>query len=92
MSSSQVFSVDSISAHLAWVHAINNDLLSAQEQAVQARNRTGGKALRTPDKFIVLTPVNWQPGDKVVAPPPKTAAGMEKRPPEGYEGRTGIPL
>ena len=28
---------------------------------------------------------NWQPGDKVVVPGPKTAAEMEKRPTEGYE-------
>ncbi|PKL57729.1 MAG: peroxiredoxin, partial [Methanomicrobiales archaeon HGW-Methanomicrobiales-5] len=30
-------------------------------------------------------PANWQPGDKVVVPAPKTAAEMEKRPTEGYE-------
>ena len=43
------------------------------------------KALQTTDKFKVSTPVNWQPGDKVVVPPPKTAAEMEKRLSEGYE-------
>jgi peroxiredoxin (alkyl hydroperoxide reductase subunit C) len=43
------------------------------------------KALQTTDKFKVSTPANWQPGDKVVVPPPKTAAEMEKRPTEGYE-------
>jgi peroxiredoxin 2/4 len=43
------------------------------------------KALQTTDKFKVSTPANWQPGDKVVVPAPKTAAEMEKRPTEGYE-------
>jgi peroxiredoxin (alkyl hydroperoxide reductase subunit C) len=43
------------------------------------------KALQTTDKYKVSTPANWQPGEKVVVPPPKTAAEMEKRPTEGYE-------
>jgi len=43
------------------------------------------KALQTTDKYKVATPANWQPGDKVVVPAPKTAAEMEKRPTEGYE-------
>jgi peroxiredoxin (alkyl hydroperoxide reductase subunit C) len=43
------------------------------------------KALQTTDKHGVSTPANWQPGDKVVVPPPKTAAEMEKRLTEGYE-------
>ena len=43
------------------------------------------KALQTTDKHKVSTPANWQPGDKVVVPPPKTAAEMEKRETEGYE-------
>ena len=43
------------------------------------------KAFQTTDKYHVATPANWQPGDKVVVPAPKTAAEMEKRPSEGYE-------
>jgi len=43
------------------------------------------KALQTTDKFKVSTPANWQPGDKVVVPPPKTTAEMDKRLSEGYE-------
>jgi peroxiredoxin (alkyl hydroperoxide reductase subunit C) len=43
------------------------------------------KALQTTDKYGVSTPANWQPGDKVVVPPPKTVAEMEKRLTEGYE-------
>ncbi len=43
------------------------------------------KALQTTDKHKVSTPANWQPGDKVVVPAPKTAAEMEKRLTEGYE-------
>ena len=42
-------------------------------------------ALQTTDTYKVSTPANWQPGDKVVIPAPKTAAEMEKRPTEGYE-------
>lgn len=43
------------------------------------------KALQTTDKEGVSTPANWQPGDKVVVPPPKTVADAEKRVTEGYE-------
>ncbi|MCX6693786.1 MAG: peroxiredoxin [Methanomicrobiales archaeon] len=43
------------------------------------------KALQTTDKHGVATPANWQPGEKVVVPAPKTQAGMEKRLTEGYE-------
>lgn len=43
------------------------------------------KALQTTDKEGVSTPANWQPGDKVVVPPPKTSAEAEKRLTEGYE-------
>lgn len=43
------------------------------------------KALQTTDKFGVSTPANWQPGEKVIVPPPKTMAEMEKRAGEGYE-------
>ena len=45
------------------------------------------KALQNTDKFKVSTPANWQPGDRVVVPPPKTTAEMEKRMTEGYECR-----
>jgi peroxiredoxin 2/4 len=43
------------------------------------------KALQTTDKHGVATPANWQPGDKVVVPAPKTPAEIEKRLTEGYE-------
>jgi peroxiredoxin (alkyl hydroperoxide reductase subunit C) len=43
------------------------------------------KALQTTDKYGVSTPANWQPGDKVVVPPPKNKAEMDKRLSEGYE-------
>jgi peroxiredoxin (alkyl hydroperoxide reductase subunit C) len=43
------------------------------------------KALQTSDKFGVSTPANWQPGEKVVIPAPKTQAEMDKRLSEGYE-------
>ncbi len=45
------------------------------------------KALQTSDKYGVATPANWQPGDPVVVPAPKTAEEMEKRPSEGYDCR-----
>lgn len=43
------------------------------------------KALQTSDKEGAATPANWQPGDKVVVPAPKTVAEAEKRMTEGYE-------
>ncbi|MBN1165976.1 MAG: peroxiredoxin [Methanospirillaceae archaeon] len=43
------------------------------------------KAFQTSDKYGVATPANWQPGDKVVVPPPKTTAEADKRVTEGYE-------
>lgn len=36
-------------------------------------------ALQTADKHDCATPVNWQEGDKVVIPPPKTVADVEER-------------
>jgi len=128
-------SVDSVSAHLAWVHAVKEkmgiqipfpiiaDLTMAvsnkygmihKGQSSTAAIRavffiddkgilramlyyplSNGrympeiirliKAFQTTDKYHVATPANWQPGDKVVVPAPKTAAEMEKRPTEGYE-------
>jgi len=130
-------SVDSVSAHLAWVHAVKEkmgiqipfpiiaDLTMAvsnkygmihKGQSSTAAIRavffiddkgimrgmlyyplSNGrympeiirliKAFQTTDKYHVATPANWQPGDKVVVPAPKTAAEMEKRPTEGYECR-----
>jgi peroxiredoxin (alkyl hydroperoxide reductase subunit C) len=128
-------SVDSISAHLAWVHAIKEKMgvtipfpviadltmkvakkygmihpgqsSTAAVRCVFFIDDKGTmramiyyplqngrympeilrlvKALQTTDKYKVSTPANWQPGDKVVVPPPKTAAEMEKRPSEGYD-------
>ncbi|PWR70127.1 peroxiredoxin [Methanospirillum lacunae] len=43
------------------------------------------KALQTSDKEGVATPANWQPGDKVIVPPPKTVEEAEKRITEGYD-------
>jgi peroxiredoxin (alkyl hydroperoxide reductase subunit C) len=43
------------------------------------------KALQVTDQHKVSTPANWQPGERVVVPPPKTAAEMERRTGEGYE-------
>ncbi len=42
-------------------------------------------ALQTSDANGVATPEGWQPGDKVIVPPPKTVAEAEKRMNEGYE-------
>jgi peroxiredoxin (alkyl hydroperoxide reductase subunit C) len=128
-------SVDSVSAHLAWVHAVKEKMgvqipfpiiadltmkvshlygMIHKGQSSTAAIRTvffiddkgimramlyypmqNGrympeiirllKALQTSDKYKVATPANWQPGDKVVVPAPKTAAEMEKRLTEGYE-------
>lgn len=42
-------------------------------------------ALQTSDKNGVATPEAWQPGDKVIVPPPATAEAAEARMAEGYE-------
>ena len=128
-------SVDSVSAHLAWVHAVKEKMgvqipfpiiadltmkvsnlygMIHKGQSSTAAIRTvffiddkgimramlyypmqNGrympeiirliKALQTTDKHQVATPANWQPGDKVVVPAPKTADEMVKRLTEGYE-------
>jgi len=128
-------SVDSVSAHLAWVHAIKEKMgvdipfpiiadlsmnIAKSFGMIHAGQSTTAtvrcvffiddkgitramiyyplqngryipeiirlvKALQMTDKNKVSTPANWQPGDKVVVPPPKTAAEMAKRPTEGYE-------
>lgn len=43
------------------------------------------KALQTSDEHKVATPENWEPGDKVIVPPPATQEEAEKRVNEGYE-------
>ncbi len=42
-------------------------------------------ALQTADKFAVALPLNWQPGEKVIVPPPKTVPEMEEREKSNYE-------
>lgn len=42
-------------------------------------------ALQTSDANGVATPEGWQPGDKVIVPPPATADAAEARLAEGYE-------
>ena len=42
-------------------------------------------ALQTSDKNGVATPCNWNPGEKVIVPPPQTAEAAETRLNEGYE-------
>ena len=42
-------------------------------------------ALQTSDANGVATPEGWQPGDKVIVPPPATAEAAEARVNEGYE-------
>jgi peroxiredoxin 2/4 len=43
------------------------------------------KALQTSDKHKVAMPLDWQPGDKVIVPPPKTVDDMEEREKSNYE-------
>ncbi|PLW76143.1 peroxiredoxin [Cohaesibacter celericrescens] len=43
------------------------------------------KALQTSDANGVATPEAWQPGDKVIVPPPATTEAAESRASEGYE-------
>ena len=42
-------------------------------------------ALQTAEKHGVACPVNWQPGDKVIVPAPKTEADVEERLKGPYE-------
>ena len=37
------------------------------------------KALQTADQFSCATPVNWQPGQKVVVPAPRSVSDVEER-------------
>ncbi|MGM0593734.1 MAG: peroxiredoxin [Pseudomonadota bacterium] len=43
------------------------------------------QALQTSDEHKVATPEGWQPGDKVIVPPPAGVAEAEARMDEGYE-------
>jgi peroxiredoxin 2/4 len=43
------------------------------------------KALQASDENGVAMPLNWQPGDKVIVPPPKTVEDMEEREKSDYE-------
>jgi peroxiredoxin 2/4 len=42
------------------------------------------KALQTSDAHRVATPANWEPGDRVIVPPPRTQEGAEERLSEGF--------
>jgi peroxiredoxin (alkyl hydroperoxide reductase subunit C) len=42
-------------------------------------------ALQTSDTHKIATPEGWQPGDKVIVPPPQDVAAAEARMGEGYE-------
>jgi peroxiredoxin (alkyl hydroperoxide reductase subunit C) len=43
------------------------------------------KGLQTSDQHGVATPEGWQPGEKVIVPPPGTSDAAEQRLNEGYE-------
>ena len=43
------------------------------------------EALQTSDAHGVATPENWSPGEKVIVPPPQTAAEAEARREAGYD-------
>ena len=43
------------------------------------------KALQTSDEHQVATPANWQPGDPVIVPPPRTQESAEDRLREGFD-------
>ncbi|HLN54188.1 MAG TPA: peroxiredoxin [Lentimicrobium sp.] len=128
-------SIDSIHAHLAWVHSVNKStgilikfpiiadldmkvaklygMLQPNESdtsAVRAvffidpRRKIRGimhyphnvgrnmdeifrviKALQVAEKHSVVLPLNWQPGDKVIVPPPKNVDDMLEREKSDYE-------
>jgi peroxiredoxin (alkyl hydroperoxide reductase subunit C) len=37
------------------------------------------KALQTTDEHGVATPANWEPGSKIIMPPPKSAEAADQR-------------
>jgi len=43
------------------------------------------QALQTSDREKVATPEGWQPGDRVIVPPPATSAAADARASEGYD-------
>jgi peroxiredoxin (alkyl hydroperoxide reductase subunit C) len=43
------------------------------------------KALQTSDEHAVATPEGWQPGEKVIVPPPASADAAERKVGKGYE-------
>lgn len=43
------------------------------------------KALQTTDQHGVATPANWQPGDQVILPPPKTMEAASERLQQGLD-------
>jgi len=43
------------------------------------------KALQTTDEHTVATPANWQPGDSVIVPAPRTQEEAAERLAEGYD-------
>ncbi|WED22933.1 peroxiredoxin [Vibrio sp. JC009] len=43
------------------------------------------KALKAADEHKIATPEGWQPGDKVIVPPPQDNEAVEARLGEGYE-------
>ena len=43
------------------------------------------EALQTADANACATPANWQPGEKVIVPPPQTLEDAEKRMKSGFE-------
>ncbi len=42
-------------------------------------------ALQTVDEHKIALPLNWEPGDKVIVPPPKTIEALEERLSSDYE-------
>lgn len=49
-------------------------------------------ALQTTDEFHVATPANWQPGDKVIMPPPKTMELAAERIAHAHAVVSGFPI
>ncbi len=43
------------------------------------------KAMQISEKHSVVLPLNWQPGDKVIVPPPRTVDAMKERENSDYE-------
>jgi peroxiredoxin (alkyl hydroperoxide reductase subunit C) len=60
-------------------------LHAGSQDTTSATVLTPGVALQTSDANRIATPEDWQPGDRVIVPPPADMDAAEARMNEGHE-------